>query len=73
MSPVFLDAGLVPKGWQPVAASTISMGTASGDEQAISISVCGGDVTGMGICHALGSDTSPIHISTGWDAVSVVG
>jgi hypothetical protein len=47
MSPVFLDAGLVPKGWQPVAASTISMGTTSGDGQPISISVCGGGVTGM--------------------------
>jgi hypothetical protein len=35
MSPVFLDAGLVPKGWQPVAASTISMGTTSGDGQPI--------------------------------------
>ena len=47
MSAVFLDAGLVPKGWQPVAASTINMGTASGDGQAISISACGGGMTGM--------------------------
>jgi hypothetical protein len=66
MSPVFLDAALVPKGWQPVAASTISMGTASGDGQPIHISLrWGRDWHGMEICRALVLTLAPYIAARG--------
>lgn len=66
---VFLHAEWVPKGWRAVAASTISRGTTSGDED--SIAVCGGDVKSAVRRFLTLASSMPARVGCGvWEATN---